>query len=104
MTTAPIDPDALRACLSGTGTMLPSPAYTDPAVRGRHHQDPPSSGVEDGDRATDLFGRSFPRMGERTPPSRSGRGRVRTGQPHVSVLGTSRTTEERKRSQTEKCS
>jgi Rieske 2Fe-2S family protein len=32
MTTAPIDPDAVRACLSGTGTMLPSPAYTDPAV------------------------------------------------------------------------
>jgi glycine betaine catabolism A len=30
--TAPLDPEDVRACLSGTGTMLPAPAYVDPAV------------------------------------------------------------------------
>jgi glycine betaine catabolism A len=29
---APIDPAAVRACLAGSGTMLPGPAYTDEAV------------------------------------------------------------------------
>lgn len=32
MTPPPIDPDEVRACLAGTGTMLPAPAYTDEAV------------------------------------------------------------------------
>ena len=32
MTTLPLDPDEVRACLTGTGTMLPAPAYADDAV------------------------------------------------------------------------
>jgi len=32
MTTAPLDADEVRACLAGTGTMLPAPAYADEAV------------------------------------------------------------------------
>lgn len=32
MPTVPLDPDEIRACLKGTGTMLPAGAYTDEAV------------------------------------------------------------------------
>jgi glycine betaine catabolism A len=32
MSRLPLDPDEVRACLAGTGTMLPAPAYADEAV------------------------------------------------------------------------
>ena len=32
MSMAPLDPDEVRACLAGNGTMLPGPAYTDSSV------------------------------------------------------------------------